>query len=145
MDSDINYLIQVKVICRLTTFPALTEFTPIEGVASDDFNRAHGDSFISEFAEGGELNALISIKLRDKSKEQEVRDQLAIYFNLRKVLSPTVVPLLPEDVGELNIALSCSGGGGIDDKVAAEWTLEKLRTVALEFPEQVVASPLRSE
>lgn len=147
LDSDVNYFIQVKVVCGQVIFPDLTEFSLVEGVSAETFTSLYGDSFISGFANGGEFNALVSIKLRDSSKAKDVRKLLAAYYNLQTMpqSDPQVKtgPLPLTDVAEVAIAVFCRGGGGIEDKMAVDWTLEALKVYSAEFPNHVKASPLQ--
>ena len=68
-ESDINYFIQVRVTNQRIGNPNLTEFDPIPDLPDTEFARVYGDSFISGFTEGGEFNALVSIKLNDHTKD----------------------------------------------------------------------------
>ena len=47
--------------------------------------------------------------------------------------------------GETTIAVSWTGGGDIKDGTVADWTLESLKAVAMEFPEHVMACPMRTK
>ncbi|KAJ7219817.1 hypothetical protein B0H12DRAFT_978585, partial [Mycena haematopus] len=77
-ESDINYFFQVRVTNQHITAPDLTEFAPIPNIPSSEFNRVYGDSFISGFIEGGEFNALISIKLNDRSQAKQIKGNLEV-------------------------------------------------------------------
>lgn len=80
-DSDINYLIQVKVTNQKLVANDVTQFVPIRNVQPSQFTEVYGDSCklthntmsaryadtgtdISGFLEGGIFNALISVKLK---------------------------------------------------------------------------------
>lgn len=65
--STISFLISVKVVNQTITDRKLNKFWPVDGVVPGDFTEVYGDSFISGFQEGGEFNALISIKKSDTS------------------------------------------------------------------------------
>lgn len=93
--SDLNFFIQVKVtnqthmardyvnFQKLNEFP-LTKFTDIYGVSQCNSRCAHyhciltfpKDTFISGWEEGGELNALISVKVKDKTKTSKIQAAL---------------------------------------------------------------------
>jgi hypothetical protein len=47
--------------------------------------------------------------------------------------------------GETTIAVSWRGGGDIKDATVTDWTLETLKRVAMEFPEHVMACPMRTQ
>ncbi|KAJ6538432.1 hypothetical protein DFH09DRAFT_930393 [Mycena vulgaris] len=146
-ESDINYLIQVRVTNQRLTAPDLTEFDPIPNVPHSEFTRVYGDSFISGFIEGGEFSALISIKLKDRSKSKEIKGQLEAKVNFQAVDVAIAGELQKTDSdtsidGETTIAVSWKGGGDIKDGTVADWTLESLKAVAMEFPEHVMACPM---
>jgi hypothetical protein len=59
----------------------LTRFNAIANVSPTDrsrFTEIYGDSFVSGFLEGGEFNALLSVKVADKSKVKDVRGALSL-------------------------------------------------------------------
>ncbi|KAI9924691.1 hypothetical protein MW887_006543 [Aspergillus wentii] len=78
-ESDINFLISVKVINQTVTDNGLTKFTPIENLdSSAEFTRIYGDSFISGFQEGGEFNAVVSIKVKDRNQKENIKADAAV-------------------------------------------------------------------
>ena len=148
-ESDINYLIQVKVANQLHRPANLTEFFPIENLPDSEFTRVYGDSFISGFTEGGEFNALISIKLNDHSKKKEISSELGADLQFGGgVVGVTgkgeagMEKGLSKVDGEITITVSWRGGGDIKDATVVDWTLENLKAVAMEFPEKVMACPM---
>ncbi|KAF7352090.1 hypothetical protein MVEN_01171800 [Mycena venus] len=148
-ESDINYFIQVRVTNQHLTAPDLTDFAPIPNVPFSEFNRVYGDSFISGFIEGGEFNALISIKLNDSSQATRIRGDLAGSMGLDGIQVSAKASLDKEDVssnidGETTISVSWKGGGDIKDATVTDWTLDTLKHVAIEFPEHVMACPMRT-
>lgn len=148
IENDINYFMQVKVTCKEVTFPALTEFHPIEGVPQSDFTRVYGDSFISGFTDGGEFSALISIKLRDSYKRVQIRKLLSRYFSLKAASSTSDAPglhLLDQIDGETAITVLWRGGGDFDTRSTSSWTFASLRATVAQFPRRVRASPLRTQ
>lgn len=72
-DSDINYLLQVKVVNQTLVTHDVNHFNVISKEAGGSFTEIYGDSYISGFLEGGEFYALISIKLADKSKQSAAK------------------------------------------------------------------------
>ncbi|THV02561.1 hypothetical protein K435DRAFT_653223 [Dendrothele bispora CBS 962.96] len=148
-ESDINYLIQVKVTNQRLVSPNLTEFCPIKNVPASEFTRVYGDSFISGFTEGGEFNALVSIKLRDRSKAKEIMGQLRVELDFKAASVQGEGKVAKQNSeksidGETTIAVSWRGGGDIKNEAITDWTLETLKAVAMEFPEHVMACPLRT-
>jgi hypothetical protein len=71
--SDLNYIITVKVTNAVHTYPDAMKFNPMDDLDPKDFTEVYGDCFISGFLEGGEFSAIISIKVYDKSKISEVK------------------------------------------------------------------------
>ena len=53
-------------------------FCPIPNVSEADFTRVYGDSFISGFTEGGEFNALVSIKFEDRDNAKKIGGDLKV-------------------------------------------------------------------
>ena len=109
----------------------------------------YGDSFISGFIEGGEFNALVSIKLKDRSTAKDISGQLKIQLDLKAVSvegeAKGGVKKENKNIdGETTISVSWTGGGDIKDGDVKDWTLETLKAVALEFPEHVMACPMRT-
>ena len=148
-ESDINYYIQVKVTNQKLLAPDLTEFCPIDGVSPAEFTRVYGDSFISGFIEGGEFNALVSIKLKDRSTAKDISGQLKIQLDFKagSVDGEAQGGMKKENKsieGETTISVSWTGGGDIKNGEVKDWTLETLKAVALEFPEHVMACPMRT-
>lgn len=139
----------MKVTNQRLVSPNLTDFCPIEGVPDSEFTRVYGDSYISGFTEGGEFNALVSIKLKDRSKSKEIRGKLKVDLNFQAASVSGEGELAKTDSssnidGETTIAVSWRGGGDIKDGTVADWTLESLKAVAMEFPEHVMACPMRT-
>ena len=79
--SDLNYYISVKVINQSINFRDALEFNPIPSVDKNNFLGVFGDSFISGFLEGGELNALISMKILNKDKATDIKAEAEIAIN----------------------------------------------------------------
>lgn len=84
-DSDINFFVQVKVVNQQLIADDVTKFNSIANVPAKDqkrFTDIYGDSFISGFLEGGEFNALLSIKVSNKEKVKDIKGSLSL--NLEK-------------------------------------------------------------
>ncbi|KAF7344070.1 hypothetical protein MVEN_01696600 [Mycena venus] len=133
-ESDLNYFIQVKVTNEQLVAHDVTEFCPITDVSAADFTRVYGDSFISGFIEGGEFNALVSIKLKDRSKAKEIGGQLKIELDLKAASVK----------GTAEGTFLGLVGGDIKDESVTDWTFATLKAVAMEFPEHVMACPMRT-
>lgn len=149
-ESDLNYFIQVKVTNQQLVADDVTEFSPIANVSDADFTRVYGDSFISGFIEGGEFNALVSIKLKDRSKAKEIGGQLKIDLDLKAASVHGQAEGGKKDLestyeGETTISVAWTGGGDIKDESVNDWTLAALKAVSMEFPERVMACPMRTK
>ena len=59
----------------------VNQFNPIKNAKAMDFNKLYGDSFISGFIEGGQFNAVISVKLADQDKTESIKGQLKVTAN----------------------------------------------------------------
>ncbi|KAL9938484.1 hypothetical protein V8E36_003107 [Tilletia maclaganii] len=77
-DSDLNYFISVKVINQSINFKDALKFNNLENVAPEDFRSVFGDCFISGFLEGGELNAMISMKILNKVKSSDIKAEASV-------------------------------------------------------------------
>ncbi|KAJ7700955.1 hypothetical protein B0H16DRAFT_1332585 [Mycena metata] len=148
-ESDLNYFIQVKVTNEQLVAHDVTEFSPIANVSDADFTRVYGDSFISGFIEGGEFNAIVSIKLKDRTKAKEIGGQLKIDLDLKAASVHGQAEGGKKDLestyeGETTISVAWTGGGDIKDESVNDWTLATLKAVSMEFPERVMACPMRT-
>lgn len=82
-ESDVNFFCQVKVTNHIIMAKDLLKFNDMASWRStnaSEFTRIYGDSYISGFIEGGELNAVISVKSQDKSKIMDIKAQLEASF-----------------------------------------------------------------
>ncbi|KAI0340777.1 hypothetical protein BDW22DRAFT_1359593 [Trametopsis cervina] len=148
-ESDINYLIQVRVTNQRLVCPDLTEFDLIENLPESEFSRVYGDTFISGFTYGGEFNALVSIKLADHTTAKDIRGKLQIDMNMKAAEisgsgEGAKTNALSKIDAETTIAVSWRGGGDIKSKDVTDWTLDTLKQVAIAFPERIMACPLRT-
>lgn len=88
-ESDINFIITVKVTNETEAVSPQMEFNPIEGLKAEDFVSVYGDCFVAGFLEGGEFSAIVSIKVNDKSNVEKVK--LAAELQLAVGASPLSV------------------------------------------------------
>lgn len=130
----------------------------METLDKSKFTETYGDSFISGFTEGGEFNALVSIKLNDSSKKKDISGKLAIdlKFSAVKVGGSGDGGKKDESSkidGDTTITISWSGGGSIMDGIVGvenlkvggtvvDWSLDNLKKVAMEFPGHVKTCPM---
>ncbi|KAI0151373.1 hypothetical protein BJ166DRAFT_535843 [Pestalotiopsis sp. NC0098] len=149
-ESDLAFHLQVKVVNQVLEGDEITEFNPIKDLPSNQFTDVFGDSFISGFITGGEFNALVCYKVKDKSKLRDIKASAEINFD--KVPGLTVsaqgqAHLEESDtsaVAETNVSVSWSGGGEIKDPSIKEWGVKELKAAAIEFPDKVAKFPQRT-
>lgn len=106
------------------------------------FTEVYGDSFISGFLEGGEFNALVSVKLKDKSKIRDFGGGLSVdlaFTGLSVTGSAEGKKVTGESSTdtETTISVSWSGGGDIKPDDIHDWDMKSLKRVAMEFPDLV--------
>lgn len=78
LDSELNYVVSVVVNNDALAQTQEMEFQEIPGLPLNRFTEVYGDSFISGFTEGGVFNAVISVKLNDKSKHKAVKQAVDV-------------------------------------------------------------------
>lgn len=73
MDSDLNFYISVKVINQTMNEKDRLVYKPLannkKDLKGEEFMQIFGDSFISGFLEGGEFNAIVSMKVLNEDKK----------------------------------------------------------------------------
>ncbi|PGH17839.1 hypothetical protein AJ80_04662 [Polytolypa hystricis UAMH7299] len=141
-ESDINFIVSVKVINELPVSSSSMEFRPIEGLNPDNFPSIYGDCFIAGFLEGGEFSAIVSIKVQDKAKISKVKlaaeMQLAVGNYFKPFNSGGITDKEHADLWsdtEVNISVNWSGGGNVKPKDS--WDLQTIIQAANDFPSQV--------
>jgi hypothetical protein len=151
LDSELNYVVSVIVNNDALAATEEMEFLDIPDLPLDRFTEVYGDSFISGFTEGGEFNAVISIKLNDKSKHKAVKQAVDIQL---AVGPPTLEIGAQESLEkehnealrstEISISVNWTGGGDIK-KPNVPWTIQSLVAVANAFPSMVARSSARTQ
>ncbi|MCJ1394266.1 hypothetical protein MMC18_007144 [Xylographa bjoerkii] len=149
--SDVSYIITVKVTNETSTIADHMVFNPLENMDPKHFTDFFGDCFISGFLEGGEFSAIISIKVNDKSKIREVK--AAAEVDLAIAAAPGLTAGASTSVDkkktsvwndtETTISVNWSGGGEIKDP-ATKWDLATVVNVASRFPHLVETSAQRT-
>ncbi|KAK0629294.1 hypothetical protein B0T17DRAFT_652973 [Bombardia bombarda] len=147
--SDINFHLQVKVTNQIHDAKNYTVFNKIEDMKDEDFPQIYGDTFISGWEEGGELNAIISIKVSDKAKITEIKAGLEANMTTPAGVSIGVKGNFEMDKRnitkdtETTMAVNWSGGGSIKDP-SEEWSIATLKRAAAAFPDLVAITPQRT-
>lgn len=111
-----------------------------------EFTRIYGDTFISDFVEGGEIYALVNIRSSSKTKLKDLK----AYASAQ--LTPAAVPLQVKvdteftksgkeawDQAETSIRVQWRGGGEIKTH-DFQWGLDSLIEIANAFPTFVAAT-----
>ncbi|KAE8230990.1 hypothetical protein CF326_g4003 [Tilletia indica] len=150
LNSDLNYYISVHVTNQSTNFRDMLEFNPMaDGIINgEDFVKVYGDSFISSFLEGGEFNAIVSMKVLNTVKLTEIEAAAKVAFSsgALDVEASAAFRLAKSNINlntETTITCSWSGGGAIKHP-NEPWTIESLMRAAYRFPENVAHSPQRT-
>ncbi|KAI1268736.1 hypothetical protein F5Y18DRAFT_439342 [Xylariaceae sp. FL1019] len=151
-ESTISFLISVRVVNQTLNDTRLTKFCPIDGIGPGDFTEVFGDCFISGYQDGGEFNALISIKKSDASNLHSfgVNAEIALTGILEGKLEGSaegdVTKARKEllENNEVTISVSWKGGGQSLKEQDEDWTFETLRKAAVKFPDYVAKTPMRT-
>lgn len=106
------------------------------------------DCFISGWEEGGELNAVISVKATDKSKIFNVKAQLEAELSIPAVSGKVSAAADIENSNmstdmQTTVSVSWSGGGSIKAP-EEDWTMQTIKKVAAAFPDMVAITPQRT-
>lgn len=152
--SDLNFTIQVKVINQRLESEEYSEFNSILEPSEmrqwkpSEFTSIYGDTFISGWETGGELNALISVKVLDKSKVNQIKGELEGSLGT-PALSAQITGGVDKEKSSLEtntettVSVNWSGGGKIkDDNVL--WNVESLTLAAANFPDRVAETPQKT-
>ncbi|KAJ5263841.1 hypothetical protein N7478_011446 [Penicillium angulare] len=146
--SDINFHLQVKVTNQVVEPGNYCIFNKIPQIHQERFNEIYGDTFISGWESGGELNAIISMKIADKSKVFEIKAHLEAELTTPS-LSGAVsgnFEMAKKNITsdtETTIAVNWSGGGRIKDPTE-DWSISSLKKAAAAFPDLVAITPQRT-
>ncbi|MCJ1249394.1 hypothetical protein MMC30_006617 [Trapelia coarctata] len=145
--SDLNFYISVKVVNQTINFKDALQFNPIRSVNSDNFREVFGDGFISGFQEGGEFNALVSMKILNKAKKTDIQAEAKVAFtagpvDIKAEANVNVAKANIETNTETTIQVSWSGGGHIKPR-EQQWDIQSLMQAAARFPDLVAECPQR--
>ncbi|CAD6891723.1 unnamed protein product [Tilletia caries] len=146
--SDLNYYISVKVINQSINFRDALEFNPLDNIGASEFNQTFGDAFVSGFLEGGELNALVSMKILNKAESKDIKAEgsIAIGKGSLDISAQGAFATAKANLDlntETTVQVSWLGGGLIKPPEEA-WTIESLARAATRFPDHVAQSPQRT-
>ncbi|KAB5590304.1 hypothetical protein CTheo_6242 [Ceratobasidium theobromae] len=142
VESDLNIIVSVKVVNRKHRYCSLNSSE------SYTWGKKRPDGMNPRFIEGGDLHGVISIKILDSSKKEEVKAKIIGDINSS---SPGAYGFNPSGINdsalsrnmsetETTISVNWSGGGNIKED-EEEWSLDSLYRVAAAFPAKVAACP----
>lgn len=119
-ESDINFIVSVKVTNELPMCTPHMEFHLIDGLDPDQFSSIYGDCFIAGFLEGGEFSAIVSIKVLDKTKVSRVKTAAEMQLSTGQYSKPfnsgAQAGKENDDLWtdtDVSVSVSWSGGGNI--------------------------------
>jgi hypothetical protein len=147
-ESDLNFYISVKVVNQTINFKDPLVYNPLRSVNKDNFREIYGDSFISGFVEGGEFNALVSMKILNKAKKSDIQAEAKVALTVGPVdvsgqASLGIARSNIETNTETTIQVSWSGGGHIKP-MEQQWDIQSLMAAAARFPDLVADCPQRT-
>ena len=146
--SDLNFYISVKVANQSINFKDALVYNPVGSVSAENFREVFGDSFISGFEEGGEFNALVSMKILNKAKKTDIQAEAKIAFttgpvDIKAEANVNIAKTNIETNTETTIQVSWSGGGHIKPR-EQQWDIQSLMQAAARFPDLVAECPQRT-
>ncbi|PWN86841.1 hypothetical protein FA10DRAFT_213195, partial [Acaromyces ingoldii] len=148
-DSDIRFYLSVKVINSSINFKDALEYNPIASISETD--EAHlevfGDCFVSGFLEGGELNAVVMIKVLNDVKKSDIKAEAKVALTTSfKAEAEGNLALAKANIAmntETTIQVSWCGGASIKT-YDEEWSIDSLLAAANRFPYLVAQFPQRT-
>ncbi|KAI5856606.1 hypothetical protein BZA05DRAFT_204837 [Tricharina praecox] len=147
-ESDMNFLLQVKVINQTQILEESYEYQKLANVSKEKFTEVFGDCFISGFLEGGEFNALISIKVLDKSKLRDIKAAASLALSVGGVgiEASGSVGIKSSEIAqhtETTVSVSWSGGGVLK-RPEEVWNISTVTAAASKFADLVAQTPQRT-
>jgi hypothetical protein len=147
-ESDLNFYISVKVVNQTINFKDALAFNPLRSVDEKTFREVYGDAFVSGFVEGGEFNALISIKILNEAKKTDIQTEakIALTAGAAQIEAEANVRIARSNIEtntETTIQVSWSGGGHIKP-MEQQWDIQSIMAAAARFPDLVADCPQRT-
>ena len=147
-ESDLNFYISVKVVNQTINFKDALVFNPLRSVDQNNFREVYGDSFISGFMEGGEFNAIVSMKILNKAKKTDIQAEakVALTAGPVQIEAEANVGIARSNIEtntETTIQVFWSGGGHIKP-MEQQWDIQTLMAAAARFPDLVADCPQRT-
>ncbi|RFN47650.1 hypothetical protein FIE12Z_8107 [Fusarium flagelliforme] len=147
-ESDMNFFISVKVINQSINIKDALVFQGLPSVDDTNFRSVFGDCYIAGFLEGGEFNALVSMKVVNKAKAMSIKAEAEVALSVGAVdLKATAKVDIDKSnfssQTETTIQVGWSGGGHIKP-MDQPWTIQSLMETAARFPDLVASTPQRT-
>ncbi|KAF4459911.1 hypothetical protein FALBO_13327 [Fusarium albosuccineum] len=147
-ESDLNFFISVKVINQSINIKDALVYQGLPCVDETNFLEVFGDCFISGFLEGGEFNALVSMKVLNKDKRTEIAAEAKVAMTIGPVQleAQANVNTAKSNIQantETTIQVGWSGGGNIKP-MDQQWSVDTLMETAAKFPDLVAKTPQRT-
>ncbi|KAG7406377.1 hypothetical protein Forpe1208_v013961 [Fusarium oxysporum f. sp. rapae] len=147
-ESDLNFFINVKVINQSINIKDALVFQGLPSVDENNFRSVFGDCYIAGFLEGGEFNALVSMKVVNKDKRMSVKAEaeIALSVGAADIKANAAFAMDKNNFSsqtETTIQVGWSGGGHIKP-MDQPWTIQALMETAAKFPDLVANSPQRT-
>ncbi|KAF5670062.1 hypothetical protein FHETE_4745 [Fusarium heterosporum] len=147
-ESDLNFFISVKVINQSINIKDALVFQGLPSVDQSNFRSVFGDCYIAGFLEGGEFNALVSMKVINKAKAMSIKAEAEVALSVGTVdLKATAKVDMDKSnfssQTETTIQVGWSGGGHIKP-MDQPWTIQSLMETAARFPDLVASTPQRT-
>ncbi|CVL12395.1 uncharacterized protein FPRN_03601 [Fusarium proliferatum] len=145
-ESDATYNITVNVDNEKLEVPEMTEFYPIKHVQPSQFTEVYGDCFISGFISGGSFVADIHLKRNEDKKQSDMGGDISLQgkvsgLDIKGEIKGGMTNKSYKKDYNTTITVNWKGGGDIKPNDIAEWDIESLLKVAMEFPDKVAACP----
>jgi len=148
--SDLNFYISVKVVNQTINFKDALVYNHMRSCepGSDDWKKVYGDSFISGFVEGGEFNAIVSMKVHNKAKLLDIKAEAKVALTTGPVditaeANVGIARTNLEMNTETTIQVSWCGGGHIKP-MEQPWNIQSIMEAAARFPSLVANCPQRT-
>ncbi|KAK0524418.1 hypothetical protein OC835_005924 [Tilletia horrida] len=151
LDSDIRFYLSVNVVNQSICFKDALEYNPIRSISEgnkEKFTECFGDCFISGFIEGGDLHAVVLIKVINDAKKKDIlaEAKVALTSGDLDIDGRGNVALARANLAantETTILVKYSGGASIKN-YSEKWTIDSLLAAANRFPYLVAQYPART-
>ncbi|KAF3911747.1 hypothetical protein AA313_de0205716 [Arthrobotrys entomopaga] len=147
-EADLNFYVRVRVTNQKIDVRDALRFNPDWIIVENEFTECFGDTFISGWTEGGEFNALLSIRVFDKRKVKSIETGVKAAFgkSLFTLDSMGKEEWERRDIDnntEIYVSAIWSGGGSIRSS-EKQWPIHSLMDAAASFPDLIAMDPHRT-